>query len=214
MAYSAPHSAISTTRPAPARLLWDPAIPPPERGQPRSVTPPSHRERISVWIGTLSSAAFANSTAIGNGASTTRANQQSFGTATNTYTMAGLKSAASLAAQTGPVRVVTTDATAIWQPRHSRASRISSGLQSSVSALQGQIRQAFEGTAIAIAMGGGALPTTRSSRSQPTGAPSAAKTPWPHRPCALSQNVVFNGGIAAGFQQGGVGGRAGVTYAW
>jgi hypothetical protein len=30
----------------------------------------------------------------------------------------------------------------------------------------------------------------------------------------LSQNVVINGGLAAGLAQGGVGGRAGVTLAW
>jgi hypothetical protein len=30
----------------------------------------------------------------------------------------------------------------------------------------------------------------------------------------LSQNVVLNGGVGAGFAQGGVGGRAGVTVAW
>ena len=30
----------------------------------------------------------------------------------------------------------------------------------------------------------------------------------------LNQYVVLNGGVAAGFAQGGVGGRAGVTVAW
>ena len=30
----------------------------------------------------------------------------------------------------------------------------------------------------------------------------------------VSQNVVLNGGFGAGFQQGGVAGRAGVTVAW
>ncbi len=165
----------------------------------------------SVAIGTLSSAGFANSTAIGNGATATRANQQVFGTATNTYTMAGLNSAASLAAQTGPVRVVTTDAngnlaTASFDPV---------GLQSSVTTLQSQMRQAFEGTAIAIAMGGGALPDNKKF---------AVSTNWGTfrgenavsltGQMRLSQNVVFNGGVAAGFQQGGVGGRAGVTFAW
>jgi autotransporter adhesin len=39
----------------------------------------------------------------------TRANQQSFGTAANTYTMPGVTSAASRAAQTGPVSFVTSD---------------------------------------------------------------------------------------------------------
>jgi hypothetical protein len=53
-------------------------------------------------------AAFANSTAIGQGAPTTRANQQMFGTASNGYTMAGINTAGT-AAQVGPVKLVTGD---------------------------------------------------------------------------------------------------------
>jgi hypothetical protein len=53
---------------------------------------------------------FANSTAIGAGASTTAPNQMSFGTASNTYTMLGITSPASKAAQTGPLQIVTSDA--------------------------------------------------------------------------------------------------------
>jgi trimeric autotransporter adhesin len=33
-------------------------------------------------------------------------------------------------------------------------------------------------------------------------------------PMRLSDYVVLNGGVATGFEQGGVGGRAGVTVAW
>ena len=163
----------------------------------------------------MSSAAFTNSTAIGNGATTTRANQQSFGTVTNTYTMSGITSAASLAAQTGPVRAVTTDANGNLATAAFASQQDLSGLQANVTTLQGQMRQAFEGTAIAIAMGGGALPDNKKF---------AVSTNWGTfrgenalsvtGQMRLSQNVVFNGGIAAGFQQGGVGGRAGVTYAW
>jgi hypothetical protein len=40
-----------------------------------------------------------------------------FGTASNTYRMAGIASAASLAAQSGPTYFVTSDAAAIWQRR-------------------------------------------------------------------------------------------------
>ena len=64
----------------------------------------------AVAIGTGASANFANSAAIGNGATATRANQQVFGTAANTYTMPGITSAASRAAQTGPTQIVTSDA--------------------------------------------------------------------------------------------------------
>jgi YadA-like protein/trimeric autotransporter adhesin len=63
----------------------------------------------ALAIGTNASAGFVNSTAIGNGATVTRANQMAFGTATNTYTMPGITSAASTAAQAGPTSFVTTD---------------------------------------------------------------------------------------------------------
>jgi trimeric autotransporter adhesin len=63
----------------------------------------------AIAFGTSASAGFTNSTAIGANATTTRANQMSFGTATNTYTMSGITSAASTAAQSGPIQFVTTD---------------------------------------------------------------------------------------------------------
>ena len=53
---------------------------------------------------------FANAAAFGAGATVTRDNQQVFGTASNTYTMVGITSGASVGAQTGPLSVVTTDA--------------------------------------------------------------------------------------------------------
>jgi trimeric autotransporter adhesin len=77
------------------------------------------------------------------------------------------------------------------------------------------MRQAFEGTAIAIAMGGAALPSDKKF---------AISTNWGTfrgqnalslgAQMRLNQYVVLNGGVAAGFAQGGVGGRAGLTVAW
>ena len=61
-------------------------------------------------VGESARATFDNSTAIGRGVSTTRVNQVAIGSTTNTYTLAGLPSAASLAAQSGPTQFVTTDA--------------------------------------------------------------------------------------------------------
>jgi autotransporter adhesin len=60
-------------------------------------------------LGRSANASAANSTAIGAGASATRANQVAVGTSSSTYTMAGLNSAASLSAQSGSTRFVTTD---------------------------------------------------------------------------------------------------------
>src|SRR6185503_11071140 len=64
----------------------------------------------STAIGAGTRAAFANSAAFGANVESTRANQMAFGRETNTYTMAGIASAASRAAQQGPLEVVTTDA--------------------------------------------------------------------------------------------------------
>jgi hypothetical protein len=88
--------------------------------------------------------------------STTRANQVSIGTATNTYTLSGIASAASLSAQTGPVSFVTTDAngnlaTSTFNPASLTA------LQSQVTSLQSQVldnrMEARTGTAVALAAG-------------------------------------------------------------
>jgi prefoldin subunit 5 len=51
-----------------------------------------------------------NTTSLGAGAQAVRDNQMALGTTANTYTMAGIKSAASTAAQSGPTYLATTDA--------------------------------------------------------------------------------------------------------
>jgi hypothetical protein len=61
-------------------------------------------------LGANTLASYENSTAIGYGAETLFANQFMFGTASNTYTMPGIVSDASRAAQTGDLEFVMTDA--------------------------------------------------------------------------------------------------------
>ena len=88
-------------------------------------------------------------------------------------------------------------------------------MQANVTTLQSQMRQAFEGTAIAIAMGGSSLPADKKF---------AISTNWGTfrgenaasflAQARISDNIVINGGVVMGFAQGGVGGRAGVTFAW
>jgi hypothetical protein len=172
-------------------------------------------------IGTGSSAGFANSAAIGNGVTTTRANQVAVGTAANTYTLAGVTSAASTAAQTGPTKVVTTDAfgnlaAASFTPQDISTLQSNVGiLQQDVSILQQQMKQAFEGTAIAIAMGGASLPADKRF---------AISTNWGNfrgqnavgvaAQFRLTDYAVANLGVGGGFAQGGIGSRAGVTFAW
>ena len=61
-------------------------------------------------IGRSANANFINSTALGFGSATTRDFQMMFGTGSNTYTMPGITSAASLAALSGSGQFVTSDA--------------------------------------------------------------------------------------------------------
>jgi hypothetical protein len=77
------------------------------------------------------------------------------------------------------------------------------------------VRQAFEGTAVAIALGGSALPSDKKfAVSANWGTFRGENAMSLGAQMRLNQYVVLNGGVAAGFAQGGVGGRAGVTVAW
>jgi hypothetical protein len=88
-------------------------------------------------------------------------------------------------------------------------------LQQDVSVLQQQMKQAFEGTAIAIALGGASLPADKKF---------AISTNWGNfrgqnavgvaAQYRLSNYAVANVGVGGGFAQGGIGSRAGVTFAW
>lgn len=179
----------------------------------------------AIAMGTGATATFANSTAIGNGATTTRANQQTFGTAANTYTMAGLTSAASLAAQTGPVSLVTTDAAGNLASMSTAGlatvgsvaaldSRVTS-LENNVNNLNFNVRKAFEGAAVAIAMGGSALPDNkRFAISANWGNFGGENAFGGMAQMRISNNFVANAAVGAGFARGGVGGRVGGTFAW
>ena len=81
--------------------------------------------------------------------------------------------------------------------------------------LQTGLQQAFEGTAIAIALGGGTLPSDKRF---------AVSTNWGNfrgqnalslaAQMRVSDVVVLNAGVAAGLQQQGIGSRVGATFAW
>ncbi|OKO79856.1 YadA-like family protein, partial [Bradyrhizobium sp. NAS96.2] len=107
-------------------------------------------------LGAGASASFSNSTAIGAGAAATAANQVAIGTASNTYRMAGVASAASLAAQSGPVSFVTSDAAGNLATSSFNPANITS-LQSQFTSLQSQVMdnrfEARSGTAVALAAG-------------------------------------------------------------
>jgi autotransporter adhesin len=117
----------------------------------------------AVAIGNGSTANFSGSAAIGTGAVATRANQQAFGTAANTYTMAGIGSAASKAVQNGPTQIVTADAAGNLATTTLGALGIAStgditAINNQLASLQTQInsnlREARAGTALALAATG------------------------------------------------------------
>jgi hypothetical protein len=176
-------------------------------------------------IGPGASATFANSSAFGAGASATAANQMAFGTVSNTYRMPGITSAASLAAQSGPTLFVTTDANgnlaaANFSPQTinqtiNQLSATETVLQQDITILQADMHKAFEGSAIAIAMGGSALPDNkRFAISSNWGNFRGTNAMSFIAQARVSDNIVANAGFAAGFQYGGIGSRAGLTFAW
>jgi autotransporter adhesin len=172
-------------------------------------------------VGQGATAAMAGSTAIGNGAVTTAPNQIMVGTTANTYTMPGVNSAASLAAQSGPTKFITADgggnvAASAYGPTDIANLQSSVGsLQTSVATLQGDVKRAFEGTAIALAMGGGALPDNKKfALSMNVGTFSGQSGGAVSAQYRLADNVILDAGVGAGFAQGGVGARGGLTVAW
>jgi trimeric autotransporter adhesin len=186
-------------------------------------------------LGFGSRATFANSTAVGAGAVTTAPNQMVFGTASNTYVAPGITSAASLAAQSGPANFVTSDAgghlavsnfgpSTITNITNNLASLNQSvagisanlvGLNANVANLQHDVLRAFEGTAIAVAMGGQPLPwDKRFAITVNWGTFEGQNAMGVLAQYRINDNWVLNGAVGAGFTQGGVAGRAGVTFAW
>lgn len=117
--------------------------------------------------------------------------------------------------------MVTTDAfgnlaAASFTPQDISGLQSSVGsLQQNVGILQQQMKQSFEGTAIAIALGGAVLPADKKF---------AISTNWGNfrgqnavgvaAQYRLTNYAVANVGVGGGFAQGGFGSRAGVTFAW
>jgi hypothetical protein len=105
-----------------------------------------------------------NSTAIGAGATTTRADQVMVGTASTTYTMPGLTSSASRAAQGSPTHIVTSNAAgdlAAYTPSElglATQTQVASlqsdvaGLQSDINRLGRRDQQLTEGIATVAAL--------------------------------------------------------------
>ena len=176
----------------------------------------------SVAVGFGASATQANSVAIGTGVSTTRANQVAIGTAGQTYTMAGLTSAQSLAAQSGSTNFVTTDANGNLASSNYGPSSIAAldgrvtNLEVGMARLQRQVREAFAGTAIALSLTGAVLPEGKTyAVSGGFGTYHGSTAVGFTGIVRLSDNLFASGGVGFGTSgRSNVGGRGSLMYAW
>jgi trimeric autotransporter adhesin len=178
----------------------------------------------SVAVGDHAVAFQSGAVAIGPNAQTTAANQFMFGTATNTYATPGITSAASAAAQSGPLQLVTSDAgghlatstlAGLGLASAADISGINSqlaGINSRLNDLNTRSSKAYTGIAMAFAMAGvpTVLPNERFAVSANWGnfegsnGLSLAGAAW------VSKNVQVNGGVAFGLNERVAGARAGV----
>ncbi|MFK4663120.1 autotransporter adhesin [Bradyrhizobium ottawaense] len=182
----------------------------------------------SSAFGNGASATFANSTAIGNGATATRANQQVYGTASNTYTMTGVTSAASAAAQSGPVQLVTTDAagnlastslSALGFASPADIASINSqlaGINARLNDLDGRTGKAINGVAMAFAMSGSPwlMPSEKIAMSMNWGTFQNTNALSMSAALRVSEHVQASGGLTYGTNGGGLGGRVGMRVGW
>ena len=141
-------------------------------------------------VGPGASATFANSSAIGAGATATAPNQMAFGTASNTYVAPGITSAASKAAQSGPLEIVASDAGGHLATNTAAGLGLASltdinainaqlgGMNTRLNDLDGRTTKALNGVSMAFAMGARRGCCRRSaSRCPSTGARFRAPTP-------------------------------------
>ena len=176
----------------------------------------------SSALGNGAQATFANSTAIGNGAAATRDNQRMFGTASNTYTMAGINTTASRAAQVGPTSIVTSDTAGNLAARSFADLGLASqsdisGINGRLDALNGRIndvnREARGGIALALAASGLQF-DTRPGKVSLSGGYGNFKGESGFAVglgYAVSESMRFNAAFTA-VRQGDIGARVGASW--
>jgi hypothetical protein len=167
----------------------------------------------STALGQDTVASFTNSTAIGAGATTTAKNQQMFGTASNSYTMAGINTT-STAAQSGPVKLVTADGAGTLGVSSLSALGIAS--TADIENLNGNIRKATEGVAMAFAMAGvpTVLPNEKFAATANWGTFDGENGYAFGAAMRLDKNWQLNAGAAGGVSGQTFGGRVGLRVGW
>src|SRR5262249_32651088 len=160
-----------------------------------------------------------NSAAFGTGATTTRANQQVFGTLTNTYTAPGITSAASKAAQSGIPQVVTSDAAGnlATAPISSLTTDLSA-VNAKLADLSGDIQILKRGIAATAAIAYAPTPTgpgrtTFAVNGSVFNDAGGVGFAFSHRLANTSMPVYFSGGYGNGGGREHVG-RVGFAWEW
>jgi len=172
----------------------------------------------SSAFGAGAQAPFINSAAFGAGAVATRPNQQVFGTSSNTYTLPGLTSQTSVAAQSGPTQLVTTDAAGNLAATAFSSTGLASA--SDLTALSARVDQkvnkALTGTAMAFAMSASPtlLPGKKFALSANWGTFQGQNGTALTGAVRLYKDVQLNAAFAYGFRENMAGGRAGVGFQW
>ena len=163
---------------------------------------------LSTALGTFASATFDGSTALGASATTTRSGQVMIGTGFNTYTLPGLTSGLSTAAQSGPTALVTTDA----------AGNLASDGGStfaSIAANGRDIRRNKEGIAMAMAMDAPYVPLSSTfAMSGRYGNFEGASAVSLSGAVRVSPAVQIDAGLAYGVNHNNLGGTVGITMNW
>jgi autotransporter adhesin len=186
----------------------------------------------SVALGNNSRAGQIATVAIGDGVATTRAGQVAIGNAASTTTLAGIVSSASLAAQTGALRLVTTDGLgnlavsaldigtlnglgARTGALESRATALESQAAALNARTQQQAQQANGGVAAAMALGGMIMPPDMKVAVSFNLATYRGEQGFSGAAVAkVGEKVWVSGGFAGSTVKGSTGGRAGVTFGW
>jgi autotransporter adhesin len=177
----------------------------------------------TVAVGNGATASADGAVAIGNGAQATRQNQVVLGTPNYLYTLPGITTT-STAAQSGPLQIVTSDASGtlgtntaagLGLATTSDISAINAelgGINARLNDLDSRTSKALNGVAMAFAMSG--VPwldrTERFAVAANWGTFQGTNGLALNAALRLGTNVQANGGIAYGVNGGGVGGRAGV----
>jgi trimeric autotransporter adhesin len=88
-------------------------------------------------------------------------------------------------------------------------------LESDVVQLNRGLKRSYEGTAVALAMAGATLPAGRNFAVSGNWGTFRGEHGFAATAVArITDNVYAHGGLGFGADRGGVGGRAGLTFAW